>query len=442
MLERSADPGPETAGRTAPQSAFRDDEDSFAVAYRRDAPREEKAPRPSVEPPPDIWQQLRCGFRITSVEHPRVEAEIGRLLRHPAALQALLERATPFLGYILEQVEARGLPTEIALLPAVESGYRPFAYSPEGAAGLWQFMPATARHFGLEIGWWTDARRDPVDATRAALDYIELLARRFDGDMLLALAAYNAGGAKVAREVRKNRKAGAPENYWNLSLPRETDQYVPRLLALARIIEQPQLFGVSLPDLETGPLITTVDTGGQIDLGVAAQLADLPLEELVSLNAGLNRSATPPTGPHRLVIPNTAAAQLASALVKLPDAERMRWDNHTIRAGDTLGGIAHRYGVDVAAIREVNGLSGSLIRAGDTLRIPLSTAVAGRFVGHGNAANTRVSYRVRKGDSLYVIARRFEVSVGDLRRWNGISGRLIKPGQQLTVYVRGDASRL
>jgi membrane-bound lytic murein transglycosylase D len=439
LTDRPAE-APHAAKPPSAYGHFSNDED-FLGSPRREPVRLARA-QARPEPPQDLWARLRRGYRIDDIEHPRVEAELKRLLRHPPALQALLERARPFLRYVLDQVEERGLPSEVALLPAVESAYRPFAYSPDGAAGLWQFMPATARRFGLRSDWWQDQRRDPSASTRAALDYVELLIARFDGDVLRALAAYNAGGAKVARAVKYNQARGRPTDYWSLDLPRETDQYVPRLMALARIIAQPELFGVTLPELADRPVLAEIDTGGQIDLQVVAELAALPYEDLVTLNAGFNRSATPPDGPHRLLVPIEATTALGQALADLPPEQRLRWQRHAIRSGETLGGIARRYDVSVAAIQRANGLSGHLIRAGHDLAIPLSEATVVRFVGRRHAGSNQVSYRVRKGDSLYVIARRFQVSVADLRRWNGISGRLIKPGQQLTVYVRGGPTRL
>jgi membrane-bound lytic murein transglycosylase D len=432
------------AEKPAPDMGYADEIDgTLLAAITRPVPGFTPPPvAPKIEIPQDIWSRLRAGYGIGDVDHPRVEEELKRLLRHPPALQSLLERSRPFLGYVLARVEARGLPSEIALLPAVESAYKPFAYSPDGAAGLWQFMPATGKHFGLRIDWWQDGRRDPAASTRAALDYIEHLRARFDGDTLLALAAYNAGGTKVARAVKKNERRGRPGDYWSLDLPRETDQYVPRLLALARIIEQPELFGIELPDIENASLLAQIETGGQVDLQIVAELAGIPLEDLITLNAGFNRTATHPDGPHRLLVPCNVAEELAKALADLPPEKRLRWQRHAVRAGDTLDGIARRYDVSVAAIRKANGISGSLIRTGDDLAIPLSEGTTARVLGAAYAGGERLRYRVRRGDSLYVIARRFQVSVADLRRWNGISGRLIKPGQQLTVYLRNPAATL
>ena len=393
-------------------------------------------PQPSEDPQPvtSLWTRLINGYGLGHVEHRRVTQEMRHLSRHRPSFDKLLGRGTDYLHFLLDAVEQRGLPTELALLPAIESGYRPFAYSPDGAAGLWQFMPATAQRFGLEMDWWYDARRDVVTSTEAALDYLEHLHKRFDGDWLRALAAYNAGGAKVARAAHRNRRHGKPTDFWSLELPRETDRYVPRLLALAHLIANPAAFGLVLPELGDRPRLTVVDAGSQTDLRVAARVAEVPLEQFAAMNAGYNRSATRPEGPHRFVVPTEAEPRLRTALADLTDSQRLRWARHRIRRGDTLAAIARRHGVRVDAIKRANQLNSNRIIAGDDILIPLSAAVETPLASLTEQAKP-IGYRVRKGDSLYVIARRFGVSVNELRRWNRIPGRLIKPGQRLLVYV-------
>lgn len=383
----------------------------------------------------DLWQRLREGFRLGPVNHPRIDRERQRLLQHPPALHALIERSRPYLHHVLSSIEARDLPTELALLPGIESSYRPFAYSPDGATGLWQFMPATARRFGLKRNWWCDARRDTLSATTAALDYVAYLLYRFDDNYLHALAAYNAGAAKVSRAIRHNRRKGRSTEFWSLDLPGETDRYVPRLLALAQIVQQPEAFNVDLPSIDDKPYFEIIETDFQVDLQVAARLIEMPLEDFLDLNAGFNRAATQPDGPHRLLVPRHLAADLRRSLQDLPPEQRLRWRRHTIRPGDTLRELASRHQVTVNAIQRANHLTTHQIRATQELLIPLSESVA-VTLARANTRGERVSYRVRKGDSLYVIAKRFQVTVTDLRRWNDIVGRLIKPGQKLTLFLR------
>lgn len=395
------------------------------------------APRESAETleTQDIWARLLTRYQLTGISHPRIEKELQRLMHSPVSFNALIARSQPFMHHITEQVEKRDMPAEIALLPAVESGFRPYAYSPDGAAGLWQFMPATGRWLGLRQNWWYDGRRDVLASTEAALDYLESLNKRFDGDWLHALAAYNAGGGTVSRALRKARKANASTEFWDLDLPGETDRYVPRLLALAKIIADPGRYGLALPSLENKPYFTEVTTGGQIDLKVAAKLAKIPLEEMLALNPGYNRWTTLPDGPHRLLLPIDNAELFTQALAKLPSDERLRWKHHRIAKGDNLGKIARQHSVSVKAIQQANGLKDHRIRLGKTLMIPLSESVTSTASARNlGATRSRVRYQVRKGDSLYKIARKFQVKIADLRRWNRV-GRYLKPGQRLTVYV-------
>ena len=391
-----------------------------------------------AQPPPVIWHRLRAGYRLDTIRHKRIDAEIRRLRRSPGAFFGLMARAQPYLHHILDEVVEAGLPTELALLPAIESGFRPHAYSPDGAAGLWQFMPATGRMMGLKQDWWFDRRRALRASTTAAIDYMNQLNARFEGDWLHTLAAYNAGSAKVARAIRRAARRGESTDFWSLDLPGETDRYVPRLLALARVVGDPQAYGLELPDIPDEPYFSIAHTAGQIDLNVAAAAAGMPVEELLGLNAGHRRWATRPDGPHELLLP-AAKAEAFEVTVSTMDADqRLRWQRHRVRPGDSLNRIAREYGVTVAAIRRANGLKDSRIGAGRDLLIPLSDLLTLANGSSNLQARQRLRYRVRKGDSLYTIARRFQVSVKDLRRWNRV-GRYIHPGERLTVFIDPDA---
>ncbi len=394
-------------------------------------PEPERPPVEEAKEADDLWRALVSGYRLGRVENSAVEREVERLSAHPDALSRQLGRGEPYLYYILQEVRKRRMPTEIALLPCIESGFRPVAYSRHGAAGLWQFMPSTGRYLGLKQDWWYDGRRDPIASTEAALDYLVQLNRRFDGDWLLALAAYNAGGGAVARAVRINREKGESTDFWSLDLPRETRRYVPRLLALARLIAEPAAHGVHLPQIRNDPRFAKVEVGGQLDLKVAARLAEMKPEALIALNPGFNRWATHPEGPHYLLLPVEKTEIFRRRLEKLPPEQRMRWTRHRIRRGETLSGIARRYGVTVAALMKANHLRSHRIRAGRNMLIPLS--VSAPIEAATPVARQRLEYRVRKGDSLYRIARQFGVRVRDLMRWNRLASNRLRPGQRLTV---------
>jgi membrane-bound lytic murein transglycosylase D len=253
----------------------------------------------------------------------------------------------------------------------VESAFDPFARSPSLASGLWQFIPSTGRRYGLDQDWWQDERRDVLAATSAALDHLTELHDEFDGDWLLALAAYNAGAGSVRQAVERNQQAGRPTDFFHLDLRPETRAYVPKLLAIAQLAAEPERFGIELPAIPNAPYFVSVDAGGQIDLGVVADLAEISLAELRALNPEYKRSATAPGGSHALLVPATAEQRFHDALATLPASRRLRFVRHRVRRGDTLSAIARRYDVSLEDLRELNRIRGSLIRPGQELLVPL-----------------------------------------------------------------------
>ncbi len=399
----------------------------------------------------DVWDRIRNGLGFDSVDQirRRTRGEIEWFQRNQEYLDRMADRARFYLPYIVRQVEKRGLPSELALLPVVESAFQPFAYSPAGAAGIWQFMPGTGRVFGLKQNWWYDGRRDIVESTDAALNYLERLSAHFDGDWLLAIAAYNWGEGNVQRAIRRNRRAGKSTDFWSIRLPRETRGYVPRLLALATIVSDPQRYGLNLATIEDDPYFAVVNVDSQIDLAHAAELAGISLEEIYLLNPGFNRWATDPDGPHRLLLPQEQVQKFQQGLAEMPPEQRVAYRRHQIRSGESLIVIAKRYRTSVRTIQTINGINGSRIRAGESLMVPVASrafedyklshdirralARANRIPSDG----IKVTYRVRNGDSLWIIARRHNVRVRDLTRWNGLSTRsVIRPGQKLVIWKR------
>ena len=319
----------------------------------------------------DIWERLRTGFSLPLKAAPSVQAQIDNFRNHPHRIERILQRGEPYLSYILGRVEERGLPAELALLPAIESAFDPYSSSPAGAAGIWQFMPVTARHVGLRRDWWFDGRRDIVAATEAALDYLSELHQSFDGNWFRALGAYNAGRARVNEAIRLNRRRGKPVDFWHLPLPEETRNYVPKLIALRAIISNPDAYNITLPALANTPNFTVVDTGGQLDLRVAAQLSGTSVEELQRLNPGLIRSTVPPDSPHTLLIPRTSERHFRERLARLPADRRVRSVRYRVRRGDTLSTIAQNSRTTVTRLRQVNQLGSARIFAGKYLIVPL-----------------------------------------------------------------------
>lgn len=387
----------------------------------------------------DLWVRLRQGYNLDlSVENDRIRVQRDWYARHPQYFTRVTTRSERYLHYIIEQAEKRNMPLELALLPIVESAFDPFAYSHGHAAGPWQFIPSTGDYFGMERTWWQDQRRDILKSTNAALDYLQKLATRFDGDWLLALASYNAGGGTVSRAIRRNEEAGKPTDFWNLSLPRETTAYVPKLLAIAQIVQDPESYGVTLHPIRNEPYFATVDTGGQIDLAQAARLADISVEELYLLNPSFNRWATSPDGPHRLLVPVDRAERFRTELASLPKDQRMRWARYEIRPGDNLGAIARKYRTTPQVLRSINKLKGNTIIAGRTLLIPgpsSGSSDAGRSADSPRQSRQQINYTVQSGDTLWDIARQHSVGVKELAKWNNMApGDNLSIGQSLAIW--------
>ena len=398
------------------------------------------------EPEKNLWVRLRGGFQLDQHDHHLVLPYIDWYAKHQDYLDRVVERARPFLYDIVHEIEARGMPMEIALLPVVESAFQPFAYSPGRAAGIWQFIPATGKRYGLKQNWWYDGRRDISKATTAALDYLQHLHKRFDGDWLLALASYNSGEGRVSRAVKKNKKKGKPTDFWSLDLPKETEGYVPKLLAISKIILNPKANGLTLASIPDKPYLVQIDIGSQIDLALAAELADLPIETMYKLNPAFNRWATDPKGPHVLSLPIEKAADFQEALASVDTKNRVRWERHKIREGETLGHIARKFQTSVALLQDVNNISDKWIRAGQSIIIPVATKNLKHYLSEDRRRATlqgtkrrghKLKHIVKPGDTFWDISRKYKVKVSQIASWNGMSPKdALKPDQKLVVWTK------
>ena len=398
-------------------------------------------PQPVVAPlgpPEDLWERIRRELTWQDYEHSRVDEARERFLAQPDYLPVISQRASLYLYYIVEEVERRGMPMEIALLPMVESTMNPFAYSSERAAGLWQIIPATAEHYGLERNWWYDGRKDVRASTDFALNYLERLHAEFEDDWMLALAAYNSGKGRVGRARKSAAQKGLATDYWSLSLPRETRYYVPKLIALAQIFGEPDSYGVEIPTVSNSPAFEVGYTGGQIELLRAAELADVELSTLRDLNPGQLRWASAPDQAPELLLPLGTEGQFSLGVASLTEEDRVRWQHYRIQRGDSLIRIAKKFDTDVGLLREANGIRGSMIRAGDTLMIPYGSAWSQSLAMLDKQPSQATGYRVRQGDSLYRIAGKFNVTIDQIISWNSLDpSAYLQPGQRLTLYVRG-----
>ncbi len=409
--------------------------------------------RSAVQETDNVWVKIQQNLSFDRQIHRRsVKEKINWYRKNQDYLDRVTERATPYLYHIVNRLEERNMPIDLALLPVVESAFQPFAYSHSRASGLWQFISATGKRFGLKQNWWYDGRRDVVAATDAALDYLEVLYKEFNGNWNHALASYNTGEKKVARAIKRNKNAGKPTDFWSLKLPRETRGYVPSLLAVAEIVANPAKYNIKLKTIPNNPYFVSVDTNSQIDLATAAKLADLSMDEIYTLNPGFNRWATDPKGPHHLLVPVAKAETFARNLAALPDSERISWKQHKIIKGESLGQIAQRYQTSVSALRQTNRLRGNLIREGRSLLIPTSakplkhytlSAESRRFKGLKKTGDGRkYVYTVRRGDNLWDLSRTYGISVKQLTSWNGISRRsLLHPDQKLVVWIKDNENK-
>jgi membrane-bound lytic murein transglycosylase D len=418
-----------------------------AIARGADAEASGMEPKPVVGLTPaqysDLFDRIRAGFKMDDSDDRRaIDSQLNWYASNPAHLERSFGRAELYLYHIVAEVEARGMPLELALLPVVESAFEPYAYSRARASGLWQFIPGTGSRFGLKQNWWYDGRRDVVESTRAALDYLQFLHDQFDGDWKLAVAAYNCGEAAVARAVRNNIAAGKPIDFWSLKLPAETRAYVPKLIAMKRLVSDPEAHGLTFSAIPNQPYFERVWTLGQIDLRVAAEISGLKYEELYELNPAFHRWATDPTGPHFLLVPAETADAFRENVALLTEDQRMKVTRHFVAKGDSVSSVARKYNTTIQVVRELNQLPTGPLTVGTELRVPVEVVTlppkvlrAAALVDNGGRRNRpHMHVVVRQGDSLWRIARRHGMDVNTLAMMNGMQpGDKLRTGQRLKL---------
>ena len=390
----------------------------------------------------DLFARIRGGFVLADPDESPIDQQLNWYASNPDYLQRAFGRADMYLYYIVTQLEARHMPLELALLPVIESAFQPYAYSRARAAGLWQFIPGTGSRFGLKQDWWYDGRRDVVAETNAALDYLQALHDEFNGDWLLAVAAYNCGELAVEHAVQVNQAEGRPIDFWHLRLPRETEAYVPKLLAMKRLVEDPAKYGLVFTAIPNQPYFSRVNTQGQINLQVAAQIAGITADEVYELNPAFHRWATDPTGPFYLLMPVDAAPVFQQNIADLTLDERMGIEHYEVRRHDTVYSIARHFKTTPEILSKLNTLPKGRLAVGTELDVPATVYTLPENV---RLAAERVDGRfrwtrlfrfqvVRRGDSLWAIARRNRMNVHTLARLNGLSpGQTLRPGQRLRL---------
>lgn len=416
----------------------------------------------------DLLDRIRVGYGLPQAQHYAVEREIEWYRSRPDFLDRTFRRGSRYLHYIVTEIERREMPLELALLPVVESAFNPVAYSRSRASGLWQFIPSTGKHYGLDQNWWIDERRDVLLATDAALTYLKYLHNYFNGDWYLAIAAYNGGEGTVSRAVKRNAEAGRPTDFFSLDLKAETRDYVPKLLAISRIVADPAAYGLQFEPIANQPYFGIVDPGKQVHLGEAADLAGISRDDMFALNPAFNRMTTPPNGPHRLLLPVAQVEPFRAAILSEDGAQRVAATavapppdtRHRVQRGENLTSIARRYGVPVATLKQANNLRGATIHPGDTLVIPGVPSASPDPVAAAAVAEARPDisaqlperqpaaapgkprvYTVKRGDTLWGVARKHGVTVPALASANGLSSKSqLTAGSRLEIPGAGGAT--
>ena len=427
-----AKPTPPVAAKPAPE------------APKRAAEAPPKTPAVTLIKPPaqpdDLWVRVRAGFAIDDLTGPLVKQKTKQYAARPEYLQRILARSKLYLYHIVEEIERRGMPMELALLPMVESAFNPMAYSRAHASGIWQFIPGTGRRFELEQNAWYDGRRDIVDSTNAALDYLTKLHDMY-GDWHLALASYNWGENAVRRAINRNKAAKKKTDYASLRMPKETRHYIPKLQALENIIADPAAFGVDLDAIPNQPYFAVVNETPDIDVHLAARLAELPIEEFIALNPGFSRPLIRAGATRRIILPADKLEAFYDNLDNFDEAALVSWKVYQPARGEKLEAIAKRFEISVAQLKRVNGIHPSSSKVPTELVVPINDDAKASLDDlplmygppiprHGPA---RAVHVVKPGDTLGSIAARYRVSVASLKSGNQL-GKFLQVGQK--IYIR------
>jgi len=399
-----------------------------------------------LDAPADLWDRVRRGFAMPDLDDDLVRRHEQWYATRPDYIERMVERSRLYLFHIVEELELRGMPTELALLPYIESAFNPQAVSSAKAAGMWQFMPGTGRDFQLTQNILRDERRDVLDSTRAALDYLQKLHDMF-GDWHLALAAYNWGQGNVKRAVERNRAAGLGTAYLDLNMPAETRNYVPKLQAVKNIIARPQSHGAVLPLIENHPFFDTVDITRDIDVEVAARLAEVRLEDFKALNPSQRKPVIFAAGTPQVLLPWNNAAVFKQNLARAKPDSLASWTAWVASSTLPSREVASRFGMDEDDFRDVNSIPrGMVIKTGSTVLVRRGNgalaAVDGQVVNNAQLAYTpeivlrRTTVRARKGDSIASLAARFDLPAATVAGWNKSSERAaLKRGQAVVLFL-------
>jgi len=458
-----------------------------ADQYIEPAPIEISSNIPDYE---NVWDRIKD---VNSLKEESLDEKtlqyVNAYLSNPVQLDKLLEKGRYFIYFVLEELERYRLPPELALLPYIESNYDPFSISSSGAMGIWQFMPATARIYGLKDTWWYEQRHDPLESSKAAVKYLAYLHNRFNKEITYTLAAYNGGPTLLEKRIKLNRKAGKPTDYKNLKLPKQTQEYVPKFKAILAIVLNAEKYGINLPDFPNKQVLGTIELDGQVEILAFSEFAGLKPEFVYKLNAGYTKWASPPGDKTTFNIPIELEAILNLKKNKFIQTNQINWVTHTVSKGDSLWKIAEEFDTEVNVLKKVNYLSSNVLSLDQELLIPLSNDQNQTFIPYQahiisegdtlwnlgiqynispaeiaktnglridsplrigkelnigdkniyrtiNSKKRTILYSVKQGDSLYRIADIFNIEISDIKKINALPNNEIKPGQVLKIIIR------
>jgi|TARA_B100001094_G_scaffold333391_1_gene411378 membrane-bound lytic murein transglycosylase D len=378
-----------------------------------------------------LWDEIRQRSELPyDPSRSEIQKSTLRYDSNQYVVNRLSKNGQRYLYYTYLKALERNLPVELSLIPFVESQFDPYAQSSTGASGIWQFIASTGRENGLKKNWWYDARRDIVASTDAAYNFLEKLYAEHN-DWLLAIAAYNAGPSRVRKEVKKNRSKGLPADFWSLNLPKETKAYVPKILAIVELIRNPERFDIELPYLANRPYFDVVDLPSQVDLMQVANISGLKLEVIYELNPGFNQWATDPNGPFRILLPVGIADRFKIVLSDIDPSELVQWDKYLVQQGDTLTSISSKYMIDYELLKEINDLDENLIYENEELIVPRGPSWIKDYLNRPDV------YYVSAGDSMWSIAKNFNVTIRDLSIWNDLNpSNYLLTGTKILIYPK------
>ena len=377
----------------------------------------------------DIWEYILSNNPENKETYinERILFYMNMQLKDADKFEQYLNDSYYFIYYVINELEKEKLPLELALIPYIESNYDPFSISSSGAVGMWQFMPKTGRLYELNKTWWNEDRHDPYRSTEAAVDYLKYLYERFNQDVYLTLAAYNAGPTLLSRRINQNKRRGLETDFWSLNLPNQTKEYVPKYIALKELIFNSEKYELTLPEIPHKPVVQKIIIPGQVEVITLSEFLDIKPELLYKLNAGYTKWASAPKDQSIFYIPIEKYYLFESEDNPFRDTNQINWISHIVESGDSLWALASKYDTEVGIIKQINYLNNDLLSIGSTLLIPLSKSKSNTFIPYE-------MHIVSEGDTLWDIARTYNLEVSDLANMNSINeNSYLQLGQQLTI---------